>query len=607
MTHLVGAWSLRDEPIGAVLSDASRRAISRQLPDAAYREVCNKRLWLLAAPHALATEGQVTVALEGFSANRRASDYVAEIARGGGVRQVVPPPGHASMVIVDDPRASLTLLRSLSGGERLYYALMPDFVLFAGSVRYLLAYPGFHRSLNLARTSEVLLSGRTLFGRGTLLAGVDEVLPGHAMTWGPRGVRDQWHGPSLAAPLTGDPKALAREFHDELIEAVVASAGASRPVAVTLSGGIDSAGITALAAEAFGAENVVAFTYEFDDPTHSSETHYARAVCKKLGVTRHEIFRLGFGEFLAAIPETIWRAEDLCNWPKAFMLPVTRHIQACGFDRFLTGFGIGSHMAYFDDLAWCLEHAPQRALVLAHWRFAHRRSGRWLRHLDPLHPGLGSPGWRLLLPFTWLLRERGVVCGLEPFYPEEAYPFLSTVPRATPGEQWLAKLPLSAALRQMAFDRLFSCIDVTRWEKPMRELGMQRISPAHFAGPLPYAYLPLEPPAFVWGARRQLRPGKLLLRLAMRDVLPDAVLYRKKSWADAVISPCWFDAGVRWMGQAMQGIDPLPQMNGELPVAAEKWDRRAPQAAVTAFRVWRRLFVEQPPSSSPPTWSGLAG
>ena len=36
----------------------------------------------------------------------------------------------------------------------------------------------------------------------------------------------------------------------------------------------------------------------------------------------------------------------------------------------------------------------------------------------------------------------------------------------------------------------------------------------------------------------------------MANDLPEAVLYRQKSWADAVISPAWLQAGARWMRQA---------------------------------------------------------
>ena len=73
-----------------------------------------------------------------------------------------------------------------------------------------------------------------------------------------------------------------------LLEATGRSLGADRRVAVALSGGIDSATIAALAAELLGPKNVTALTFEFDEPTHASETGFAVLTARRLGL-RHEV------------------------------------------------------------------------------------------------------------------------------------------------------------------------------------------------------------------------------------------------------------------------------------------------------------------------------
>ena len=55
---------------------------------------------------------------------------------------------------------------------------------------------------------------------------------------------------------------------------------------------------------------MVAYTYEFDDPTHSNETAYARAVCRHMGIRDHHIIGLTLDAFIHEIPQTVLRAES---------------------------------------------------------------------------------------------------------------------------------------------------------------------------------------------------------------------------------------------------------------------------------------------------------
>ena len=190
--------------------------------------------------------------------------------------------------------------------------------------------------------------------------------------------------------------------------------------------------------------------------------------------------------------------------------------------------------------------------------------------------------------------------------------------RALPGDGAVASfegLPLIARLAHQACCDLTSCVDVTRWEKVTRELGCHRLSPAHFVQCLPYAYLPYEPPLGLSHPERRARPGKHLLRLAYRGVLPDSVLDRKKSWADAVISPAWLQAGARWMRQgvvdypigaiAAIGADVGGATLASAVPALRRWDERSPQMTVTGLAFWKRLFIEREPSLVAPDWVEL--
>lgn len=480
------------------------------------------------------------------------------------------PEGHYSLVHAD--ACSLTLLRALSGGERLYYFERDGVVIFSSTLRALLAYPGVARRLDRHKARDAVLAGVLYSGDTTLIDGVAEVPAGHIVRFDGTRTSRRWAFGGLLTPREGDPETLAAEYREALARAIVACAGRVRPVALSLSGGIDSAAVAALAVEAFGADSVEAFTYEFDDPTHPIETPYAVEVCGKLGIRHHRVFRISFDGFLAAIPETVWRAESFAHWPKAFMLLATRYIRDAGHDRYLCGFGIGSHMAYFEELARLLSWVPASTLS-AYWELAHTRRFRWLERLESLHPALAVPNVRLLR-------------------------FLSSLLRSGPDEQFRG-MALGDQIRHQSFAHLLSCVDVTRWEKPLREIGVYRLSPAHFASTLPYAYLPYHPRPFVWSRERRLRPGKHLLAIAMRGRIPDSVIYRKKSWEDAVISRRWLAAGRYWMRQA--GADQRLVLE-----PGSVCDARSPQHALTALAFWHKLFIDRAPSLRPPAWEALA-
>lgn len=161
-----------------------------------------------------------------------------------------------------------------------------------------------------------------------------------------------------------------------------------------------------------------------------------------------------------------------------------------------------------------------------------------------------------------------------------------------------------------SFNRLLSCIDVTRWEKPLRELGVVRISPAHFASVLPYAYLPYEPGPSRFSADRLLRPGKHLLREAFLGDIPDSVRTRKKNWGDAVISARWMKAGIGWMRAASQPFERHELYEHAIPAELlRRWDPRSPQATVTSLAFWHKIMlrrnVDLTSATEPPTWREL--
>lgn len=606
MTALLGAWSLDGAPVASHLDDEAWRAMTRHAIGE-LEELRGSRLWLGNAVGKREREaGDKVVRIDGAPRVVAWEGFVT--ARPHGIESA--PQGHFALVEANGSR--LRLLRSLSGGERLYFARVGGLLLFAASIRPLLACPRLSGTLAADVADEVLLTGHPVFGDQTPVAGIREVLPGHVAEVGEDGaVSQRWHWPGALRSPTGQPHVLAAEFRAALRSAVIRAVGNTRPVAIALSGGIDSSAIAAAAVEAFGADAIRTYTYEFEDPTHvAPETEYARKVNAALGIRHHEVFPIRYQDFLHAIPEHVWRSESAVHWPKAFLLQVSRHLASRGHPLYLSGFGIGSHMQYLSEVGRVLPYLPLKSLTLKYWRRVRFDAWDWLGALARVHPGLEPPHPRLYDLLLQVLERRGMIKDHRRFYPAGMRALLERRRGGLPAWTELDETrPLGEVLQRQAFAHLISCVDVTRSEKASREVGACRISPAHFAECLPYAYFPIDPPPPVYSAARRMRPGKYLLKLAYRGMLPDAVLDRVKSWDDAVSSRAWRKRGRVFMLRA------LPRFPSDLDDvlgpghahAVEQWEPTAIQANCLAFRFWQRLFLDGIPGTTPPQWQDLWG
>ena len=480
-----------------------------------------------------------------------------------------------------------------------------DLVVFAGSLRYILAHPGLRRTLSKNAVNEVLLTGMINSGHGTLLEQVNEVLPGHSVTIG-RSIETQCFRfrHALRSP-EGPSRQSAQQFREALNSAISTAIGDSRPVAVALSGGIDSSAVAAAAVEVVGSANIHAFSWEFEDPDHPVETRYARQVCEALGIQQHRIFKITFDDFIDNIPAVVWHSESPTHWPKSFLIPAARHIQAEGFDKYLTGFGIGSHMGYLQELARVLRFVPQPASFLRYWKLA--QFGGWskLAHLRKLHPGFEIPHPRIYYLILKMLKRHGFIENLSEFFPPEIELFIDN---ADAEDEMIEEgQDILGSMQLHTFSHLVSCIDVTRSEKSTREAaGIHRVSPAHTPQCLPYAYFPVKPAPFLWSVDRDRRPGKLLLQKAYRNVLPDSVLFRTKSWDDAVVSRSWLEQGRALM---LRSLPDFPDSFGKLGPGYRKavrfWEPRSIHATGLSLAFWQKIFLDMPISDRAPTWDEL--
>jgi asparagine synthase (glutamine-hydrolysing) len=196
--------------------------------------------------------------------------------------------GMFALALWDAPRQRLILARDRLGKKPLVWTRLDDGTLaFASELKALLALPEVAREPDLAALDACLALGYVP-GDRTGIRGIHRLLPGHVLVaeGGGEMISRYW-SPRDKASLGG-----ARSEHewlelvrDEVWQAVRRRLVADVPLGALLSGGIDSAVVVALMAQA-SSEPVRTFTVGFSDARYD-ERVYARAVAQRYG-TRHE-------------------------------------------------------------------------------------------------------------------------------------------------------------------------------------------------------------------------------------------------------------------------------------------------------------------------------
>jgi asparagine synthase (glutamine-hydrolysing) len=146
-----------------------------------------------------------------------------------------------------DATGALTLARDALGERTLFYAARPDGVVFASTLRALLATGLVPRELDPVSLA-TYLTYAYLPGRETLVRGVHEVLPGETVRFdrGQTTCNRLWLVPAEPDVWLAEEE-LRRSLRERLEEAVRRRLPEGEPVGAFLSGGLDSSLVVALA------------------------------------------------------------------------------------------------------------------------------------------------------------------------------------------------------------------------------------------------------------------------------------------------------------------------------------------------------------------------
>ena len=247
--------------------------------------------------------------------------------------------GMFAFAIWDARSRELLLARDRLGVKPLYYVHTADGALyFASEIKALLAANAVRASLNLGAFPDYLANHGTC-GDETLFEGVKRLPPGHTLVW--RDGRIQidrfWSLSFDPAAIDQRPdRVLIDEYRERFRESVRLRLMADVPLGMFLSGGIDSASITAMMSTLV-SDPIKTFSVAFAE-REANELVYARLVATRYRTDHHEIV-VTPEQFFGALPTLVWHEDEPIAHPSSIALNFVSRLAAERVKVVLTGEG----------------------------------------------------------------------------------------------------------------------------------------------------------------------------------------------------------------------------------------------------------------------------
>jgi asparagine synthase (glutamine-hydrolysing) len=220
--------------------------------------------------------------------------------------------GMYAIAVWDRTRRRLVLARDRMGIKPLYVAELADGLAFASEVKALVAGGLITPSLDPVG-AELFMAYGYVPGPRTLFAGVRKLMPASILVyedgritreqsyWNPRQEIPERRPGARWEDDTGELLAiLRRSVREHMVSDV--------PLGLMLSGGVDSALIGALMAEA-SPQPIKTFSIGFSGLPESNELADARRVAERLGADHHEL-ELELRDDPAALEDMLWHIEE---------------------------------------------------------------------------------------------------------------------------------------------------------------------------------------------------------------------------------------------------------------------------------------------------------
>lgn len=213
--------------------------------------------------------------------------------------------GPFAFCLYDRARARALLVRDFYGLRPVFYLVLGDRLHFSSELIGLLEVPGWDRRLDREALWDYFSLGY-IPGRRTPFAEIRELPAGHLLEVDLRTGRfteKRFYEPGYAPDESLTEPEAARGVRERLRDAVARNLTADAPVGLTLSGGIDTSSLLALAKDLGVSRGLHTFSLRVDEPSFD-ESRFQKLMVDFARPIHHEI-TVGPREVLACLTSTI--------------------------------------------------------------------------------------------------------------------------------------------------------------------------------------------------------------------------------------------------------------------------------------------------------------
>ncbi|MEP7069983.1 MAG: asparagine synthase-related protein, partial [Usitatibacter sp.] len=229
--------------------------------------------------------------------------------------------GDFAFAIWDAPRRRLFFARDHFGVKPFFYARVGECVVFSNTLECVRSHPAISGVLDDLAIADFLLFDASQDAESTVFADIRRLPPAHCLTFSPGAQRSRpacyWTFPP--AEVRHRPAGDYVQRFRELLEIAIADRLRTRRVGLSMSGGLDSTSIAAVAkgllARGEQPFELKAFTVVFDRIIPDEERHFAGLAAQWIGIPIHycagDDYRLyeGFGAAKTPHPEPVHEPE----------------------------------------------------------------------------------------------------------------------------------------------------------------------------------------------------------------------------------------------------------------------------------------------------------
>ncbi len=434
--------------------------------------------------------------------------------------------GIFAFALWDSRRQRLLAARDHHGVKPLYWSERHGTLVFASEVKAMLASGLVPRTIDGEAVAQYL-AYQAVPPPLTMIDGVQALPPGRLLIHQPglTSVRRYWTPPRESdAPIhdVDEAKVFVREHLDRAVRRQMMS---ERPLGVFLSGGVDSSALVALASQHV-AHPLKTFSVGFVGPDEEvlSEWPWARLVAERYGTDHHE-FVLTEQMFREALPHTFWSMDQPTS--DAINSYWVSHAAARHVTVALSGTGGDELFFGYERDARLLETASRASVLRALPAGYLRRAVGWLDAVP------SAQVWKAVGDLVaaaracaWLDREfvtpgvigifdaaeRTALLGA-PGRPPESFLADDVTPDPAKPADWIARLEQRAYLSYVLL-RDIDAMSMTHSLEVRVPMLDPRFTEAMTAIP--------------WQMKYRDGTGKWILKQALRELLPDEVLFRRK-------------------------------------------------------------------------------